>query len=232
MAKGKRVPEPTQRAVGYVRTSTDKQEDSPDAQARALGTWAQALELHLDGPVIGQITSTAPLFERVALLEAIDWLEPGDVLVAVARDRFSRDVIKMALIERLVQQAGATLATTDGASSTATPEGLFMQSVMDAVAQLERASIATRTRRVMQSKKAKGEQIGSAAPFGWQHVDGMAVKHPLEQETIAEILYWRARGNSVAKVCQLLTESIYPPRGVKWHNNTITRIIAANSKRP
>ena len=135
----------------------------------------------------------------------------------------------MAMIERLVDQAGATLASTDVRMGEATPVDVFTQTVLDAVGQLERANIAARTRRVMQTKKAKGEQIGGVAPFGWRHVEGMAVKHPAEQAALKLICRWGRQGFSVANIIQRLTDADHKPRGTKWHRNTVRRIIAANS---
>lgn len=229
MADSKTGPKPAQKAVGYIRTSTDKQEDSPEAQRIALAAWAKLNEIEVVSFHTATITSGAPLYQRIALLTAIGDLRPGYLIVSVQRDRFSRDVVKMAMIERLVERAGASLTTADGSSGSGTPEGQFMRSVMDAVAQLERAHISARTRRVMQAKKAKGEKISGNPPFGWKHVGNMTVKHPAEQATVALIVEWRAAGNSLAVICKLLTARKKKPRGTRWHPTTVQRILKANS---
>ena len=72
-------------------------------------------------------------------------LQTGDVLVAAKRDRFARDVVVAATVERVAAKAGATVATADGMSAEDSPEGALLRTMVDAFAAYERAVIAART---------------------------------------------------------------------------------------
>ena len=96
-------------AVGYIRTSTEKQEDSPEAQKLALEAWGRVNGFELRSFYVERVSSGVRLFERTALLDAIEDLKAGEMVVAVARDRFSRNTAKMVMIEHLVERAGAYL---------------------------------------------------------------------------------------------------------------------------
>src|SRR5258706_16360916 len=104
------------RGVAYLRVSTDEQALGPDAQRDAIARWATAngvsiVAWHSDVGVSG---ATAPDC-RPALLAALASLTEhrAGVLVAAKRDRLGRDVVATAMLERLVQRAGACVLTAD-----------------------------------------------------------------------------------------------------------------------
>ncbi len=221
-------PGPQRAAVGYVRTSTKKQEDSPDAQRSAIGTWAHDNGVDLRIVYEEQISSGVPLFERAKLLDAIGDLQPGELLLAVARDRFARDSTKMVLVERLVGFSGGEVTTLDGLGG-AGPDAVMLRGIKDVIAAWERSQAALRTRRVMHSKRKRAEKLGSAAPYGYMHVDQTTVEHRAEQATIRRILELRSKGATVAAICRALNACCRSvPRGAEWHPTTVNRILRAN----
>ena len=219
-------------AVGYIRTSTKKQEDSPEAQLAALEEWAGNNEVELRAVYQEQISSGVPLYERAKLLDAIEALKPGEMLLSVARDRFARDGTKMVLIERLLGFAGAKVATLDGLGGDG-PDSVMLRGMKDVIAAWERTQAALRTRRVMHSKRLRGEKISRIPPYGYKHVGQRVVRHPGEQATIRVVVAWRNAGSSWAEICGRLNEGPgHPPRGTTWHIGSVRRIVkAAEAKR-
>ena len=105
-------------AIGYLRVSTDQQSESGlglDAQRRAIEQAA-----HRQGLLVAGVYEDAGLSgskdieDRPGLLEAVSALKRGDVLCIAKRDRLGRDVVAVALIERLISRKGGRVLSAAG----------------------------------------------------------------------------------------------------------------------
>jgi DNA invertase Pin-like site-specific DNA recombinase len=217
-------------AVAYLRVSTSEQHLGPEAQRASIEAWAarqgvQVVAWHEDHGVSG----AAPLEKRAGLLAALDAVAQhrAGLLLAAKRDRIARDVVAAATIERLANRAGAKVATADGVSTEATPEGMLMRTMIDAFAQFERALIAARTTAALAAKRRKGERVGQV-PFGYRvAVDGVALeREPAEQVTIATVRELRNSGETIDAIVARLERDGVPARGRKWHATTVRRLLA------
>src|SRR5947199_162325 len=99
------------RAIGYIRVSTEQQAESGlglDAQQTAVAAAASRLRLEVARTFVDAGTSGGLAIEdRPVLLDAVANLRRGDVFLVAKRDRLGRDVIAVAMIERLVSKRGA-----------------------------------------------------------------------------------------------------------------------------
>jgi DNA invertase Pin-like site-specific DNA recombinase len=88
--------------IGYVRVSTDDQSLSVDAQHQALARWCQAHQAPLVAVYedVG-VSGGAPLEKRAGLLNALNALTRGRVLLVVRRDRLARDTLTAAMCEKI-----------------------------------------------------------------------------------------------------------------------------------
>jgi len=167
-----------QRAVGYLRQSTDGQR--LDEQRDAISTWATAKGIAVVAwfDDLG-ISGDAPVAERPGLQSAIRALRPerAGILVSSKRDRISRDPLTTMLIERAARDEGAVLATVESTSTGNTRQDVFMRRILDASAEFELATIRDRTRAALAAKKSRGERTGGLPPYGWRTV-GPRVPHP------------------------------------------------------
>src|ERR1700732_602961 len=106
------------RAIGYCRVSTDKQADSGlglEAQRASVTAAAQRLGLSLGSVFVDPGPSgSLALAVRPVLMEAVSALKRGDVLLIAKRDRLGRDVIEVAMIERLITKRGARIISAAG----------------------------------------------------------------------------------------------------------------------
>jgi DNA invertase Pin-like site-specific DNA recombinase len=85
----------------------------------------------------------------------------GDVLVVVRLDRLARSVSHLLLVIEELEQRGAHFRSLRDPIDTSTPQGMFSLQVLGAVAQLERALIAERTKAGMKAAKARGKLPGN-----------------------------------------------------------------------
>jgi DNA invertase Pin-like site-specific DNA recombinase len=139
------------RLIGYARVSTEEQ--ATDAQVdelRAAGCQA----LHQEH---GSGASRA----RPVLARLMREISAGDVLVVVPLDRLARSVSHLLdVIERL-EERGAHFRSLRDPIDTSTPQGMFSLQVLGAVAQLERALIAERTKAGIKAAQARGKLPGN-----------------------------------------------------------------------
>ena len=79
----------------------------------------------------GQVAGLA-LEQRPALLAALDAIGKGDVLIVAKRDRLGRDVLNVAMFERLAERKGARIVSAAGeGTDTNDPTSRLMRQIVD-----------------------------------------------------------------------------------------------------
>ena len=154
---------PTSRLVGYARVSTEEQ--ATDAQLDAL----RAAGCGIVHEEHGSGASRA----RPVLARLLRELKRGDVLVVVRLDRLARSVSHLLQVIETLEERGAHFKSLSDPIDTSTPQGMFSLQVLGAVAQLERALIAERTKAGIQAAKARGRLPGNP---GLREGRGEAIK--------------------------------------------------------
>ena len=221
------------KAIGYVRVSTDEQEISVRAQQVELNTWCDKQGIELLAIYVDSGVSGAADLERCeGLLQAIDATEGADLLLVTKRDRLGRDVIKSAMVERLVQRNRAAVMATDGMGNGSTAEQELFRVMLDAFAQYERRIIGRRIRKALAQLKREGVMLGGEA-LGWQRIgerdeDGRLVVVSIEGETrsLERVKALRSNGLTYKQVAELMNKELWPTkRGGRWHASTVHKII-------
>ena len=87
------------------------------------------------------------------------------MLIVAKRDRLACDVMTAALVERLCEREGASVACADGTGNGTGPEAQLLRGIMDVFAQYERAIIRSWTKAALAIKKAKRMCVGTI-PYG------------------------------------------------------------------
>lgn len=213
-------------AVAYLRVSTEDQNLGPEAQRAAIERWAVGRGVRVVAFHEDRLSGATPADERPGLLAALEAIRQhgAGLLVAAKRDRLARDVVVSATIERLVQDAGATVATADGVTVEGTPEGALMRTLLDAFAAYERAAIRSRTKAALAVKRARGERVSRHAPLGFRFEAGRLVQDEAEQAVIARVRRLRAK-LSLQAVANLLNSEGVRCRGGRWHVTTLSRVL-------
>ena len=142
---------PETRRIGYARVSTAEQAtDAQGDELRAAGC-DTVLEEHASGA-----DRARPVLAR--LLRDI---RPGETLVVVRLDRLARSVGHLLAVIEQLEARGAHFRSLHDPVDTATPQGMFSLQVLGAVAQLERALIAERTRAGLRAARDRGRLGGN-----------------------------------------------------------------------
>ena len=220
-------------AVAYLRVSTDGQTASGlglDAQRAAILGTASRLGL----PVVAWhadegISGGAALDARPGLLDALDALTRGDVLLVAKRDRLGRDVLNVAMAERLAARKGARIVSAAGEGTDGdSPADILMRQMIDAFSQFERALIATRTKVALQAKRARGFRAGTV-PFGYvADADGRLSKSPAEQRVVSLVRELRATGYTLDAIAsELNAQGFTTRRGTAWRHQYVRALAVA-----
>ena len=228
----RKTPSPSSvQVVGYLRVSTDEQSLSVEAQRATLTAWCQARRLTLVAVYEDvNVSGGAALEQRPGLLQALDALMAGTVLLATKRDRLARDAMAAAMIERLTERAGASVQTCDGVGEGSTPEAKLMRGMIDLFAEYERQVIKARIKSALGHKKAKQERVSGRMPYGKQlaadsvHLEDNAA----EQAVIAVARELHAEGLSSRSIAGCLAErGLYSRVGTVFTPSAILAMVAA-----
>lgn len=215
--KGRKAPKSDpQKAVAYLRVSTVEQHIGTTAQRDAIEAWAtregvEVVAWFSDEGVSGK----APPGKRPALANALAALHEhqAGILVVAKRDRLARDVMIAGYCDLKVKQAGAHIVSVAGeGTGDDSPTGRLMAQIIDAFAEYERGVIAARTRAALQSKKARGERVGTV-PFGFSaDDDGKLLGNEYERRLLARVRGLREDGESIRGIVQVLADEGFRSR--------------------
>src|SRR6202790_869200 len=142
---------PPSRLIGYGRVSTEEQGTDPQLDELRAAGCATVLEEHASGADRG----------RPVLARLLHEIRPGETLVVVRLDRLARSVSHLLAVIEQLEAAGAHFRSLRDPIDTTTPQGMFSLQVLGAVAQLERALIAERTKAGLNAARARGRVGGN-----------------------------------------------------------------------
>lgn len=222
--------------INYLRCSTDEQADSKNglnAQSDACNRYAESR-----GEVVAMtfadegISGAASIEKRPALMEALNNLNQGDVLLVAKRDRLARDPMVLAMIEATTKRAGAVIISAAGeGTENDDPTSILMRRMVDAFSEYERLIIKARTKSALAAKKARGERTGGI-PYGYDlAADGVnLVENADEQKALKIMRDLRQRGLSFRKIgAELDKRGIATKKGAKWAAMTIKQLCEATA---
>ena len=216
-------------AIAYVRVSTEDQKLGPEVQRAAIEAYAAregigVLSWHVDAGISG----AAPISYRPGLAAAIDAARMHRAhLIVAKRDRLARDAMIAAMVDRSLSK-GCSVIAADGSGNGSAPADALMRTILDGMAEYERALIRSRTKAALQAKRSRGEAAGKA-PYGFDvDASGRLVPNEAEQRTIARIRELAASGKgSKAIVAILASEGFLSRKGTPLQRTQVRRILAA-----
>jgi DNA invertase Pin-like site-specific DNA recombinase len=190
-------------AVIYTRTSTSDQELGHLAQEAECRAHAEAQGLKVLAIYTDTCSGTIAPYDREGFGQMLDHLS-GEIVLMNRRDRLGRDVVNNAVTERMLDKAGSTLITLDTRNGD-NPEDVFTKTLIDAIAQYERAIISRRTKQALKAKRAQGLVSGTPA-LGYKATEkGELVVDEQERQKIDRVRDLRAEGytyTQLIKICE------------------------------
>ncbi len=197
----------TPRAIIYARYSPRPNADESESNAKQLAccrVWCdqhgyEVVAEYTDEEVTGgdddkNLDPYEALAHRHGLLEALDALKPGMVLVVRWRSRLARDVYLEEWIYRRAASAGARIEAVEVQNGESSDAQMIRQ-VLAAFRERERKILRVLTSRAMLKHQANGRRMSSHVPYGWsQDPEDQArmIENPAEQAVVQRIIdEWR-----------------------------------------
>lgn len=223
----------------YKRVSTDEQLLSGAglaAQEDICRDWVKGQNGTIASVFVDAgVSGSTNLDKRPALLEAINQLQKGDVLLVAKRDRIGRDVIHVAMIEAAVNRKGASLISANGEGTMdSDPSSILMKRMVDAFAEFERNIICQRTKVAMQAKKKKNQRVGHI-PLGFMlSNDKIHIEEcPKEQTVLKKIYSLHRAGKSLREIATRMNEKeCFNRDEARWSYSAIGRMINRPKLKP
>jgi site-specific DNA recombinase len=215
----------------YIRVSTKQQAKSEgglQAQYDCCRNFAEMhnLDFHFDEETQDAgVKSQVHPYDREGFSKLMKNVKPGDCILVYKRDRILRNSLQLAILENDLNKQGIQIINVSGIGNGQTPEDNLIKSILDAVAEYERALIRMRTKAEKQAKKDRGE-VYCRSVYGFKNVDGKMVRNEEEQRIIELMKKWRKTGMSYRELADHLeNQCVSSPRGSHWHPNTIREIL-------
>ena len=203
------------KVIGYVRTSTNDQLISLEAQENKIRLYCELHELDLVEVVIEQ-ASAKNIGGRPLLQDCLNRLgKDVSGLIVAKLDRLTRSTIDIGtLIEKYFQDY--SLISVVEQVNTSTPAGKLMLNLLTAVSQWEREEIGARTSVALQQLKQDGAILGKAC-YGYTKKGNSRVVNEKEMLIVKEVKSLRNLGKSYRAISSLLNEAGYQTRkGTPW----------------
>lgn len=188
---------------GYARVSTDKQENSADAQAIRLRAYAEQSGLEFGGVFVDEDQSafTIPLNKRKQGKVLWDKLQAGDVVVFTTFDRVFRSVLDSTLTLAKCKELGIQMKFLDNSMDVMTAQGELVYNNMSAFAQYASQIAGQRQREIQSYLRAAGRPYGTFRPYGWVSKDKAFVPCQAERDIGDMVVAMRREGKSFPAIC-------------------------------
>jgi len=217
----------------YTRVSTVAQADkgtSLDTQLQLGIKRARQLKFsykHWDEG--GKSSHHENIEDRPVLFELFQSIKAGDIkhLWIYDQSRLSRNDQVASLFRYECNKQGVTLYTKDGQLDLSNPSDMFLKQIFDAVASLENATRAERTRLGKLTRVSDGFWHGGPPPFGYKLVDKRLTIEKKESVWVKKIFELSLKGYGTLDIKKYLDSKGVLPRRSKglWSLGSVLALI-------
>lgn len=222
-----------QRGACYLRVSTNDQlEFSPDAQLRAIKTYAKNNDIIIDDEYIfidegisGRKADKRPAFQKMIAI-AKSKPKKFDVILVHKFDRFARSREDSVVYKSLLRKECEIKVLSITESIEDDKFSVILEAMLEAMAEYYSLNLSDEVKKGMTEKARRG-QFQSSPPFGYKMENKELVIIPEEAEAIKLIfdkfLYENASFLGIAKYINSLGYKTH--RGSLFENRTIEYIL-------
>ena len=232
--------ETSTRVVAYGRGSTEKQENTLEAQENGIRRYctAQGLTLTHYFSDRGTSASATAFMERSTVLEMLDTMKAEDIntIVFTKLDRAFRSVRDCVLTLDQWATEGVFFHIIEQKIDTSNAMGRAFLQITAVLAELENGQRSERQKAAFAVMKDNSHRCGTI-PYGWEPITttdrtsrtGRAadnlVPNPFEQKILRQILTWniaKETDNEIAR--RLNMAAIFAKRGGRWYGASVASV--------
>ena len=215
-------------AVGYLRVSTDMQEESGlglDSQKDQIKTYADSKGIEIVRWYRDTASGVSRVDARDGLSALVKDLESNQTVLVAKRDRLSRDLMLSLWIEKEISKVHCTLESCDGAGNGDSPTDVLLKNLILAFGEFERNMISERTRAAMK-ELGKKRKLGRP-PYGYRYTDhGVLEEDPETYPTLERIRVLQKEGLNPNKITRMINaEGHRSQTGKEFNRNSMLLIL-------
>lgn len=218
-------------AIAIYRVSTSRQVESGNglsAQRDSISQFASQNGFKIVSEFTDEgISGSAPIHRRKGLLDALNSLKEGMVLLVHKMDRLSRDTLLSLMIEKEVQRKGCRIVSASGEGNGDTVQDQLMRSILSAFSQYEKNLISLRTKQALAAKRKRGFRTGTV-PYGFSaDSEGKLSENPSEQSVLQLVRHLRGEGFTWISIAHSLNEKgLTNRKGNNWNKIKVYRTFS------
>ncbi len=218
------------KVIGYIRTSTDRQDNSITLQTHQITDYCEKKNLCLDELIVDEGLSGKDIKNRKGYHQIMEWIEKDEVdtLIVLSLSRWGRNLKQnYETIEKMINTDTNFISLKENVDLS-TPMGRFMVNIMSSLYQMEREMISERVVDVLSDKKKNGKVYGKI-PYGFTKDGSYLIPNPKEQKTLKKITSLKGKGLSYAKISDFLNRNKYTKRnGSKFSRYDVVGLMKTN----
>jgi site-specific DNA recombinase len=218
-----------QTAVGYLRVSTEKQNDSQlglSAQRAQIKEYASRNGLKIVRWYEDVASGASQVNERKGLSSLINELEPETRVLVANRSRVAREMMLSLWVEKEIKRVHCVLESCDGSGNGDSPTDALLRNILSSFADFERHQISDRTKRALQELK-KTRTLGRPT-FGHRYNDlGELEPDPETYPTYLRMMELRSEGLNYSQIQRMLNKEKHRSQTGKEFSPSLVRNLIA-----
>ena len=217
--------------IGYIRVSTDKQENSVETQKEMLMSYSKIHGIDIDDYFIDFGISGKETTRRKNYNKLMDLVSGGKIttIITTSLSRWSRNTLDLLnSIDVLKKNDTDLVVIKENIPSLKTPMGMFFVEILGSVYSLERRLTSERTKDIITNKKKNGK-VYSRTPYGFDRDDDELVENSYEQKVLRKINRLRDKGNSYLSISRFLNRNNHKTKmGKEWSKENVYSLLKIN----
>ena len=216
------------RNVGYIRVSTDQQENSVLSQKEMIDNYSKLNGVKVDNYFIDFGISGKETIKRDKYLELMNLVKVGKIntIITTSLSRWSRNTLDLLNSIEIIKKHNTDLIVIkENIPSLKTPMGQFFTEILGSVYSLERRLTSERTKDVIRNKKVSGK-VYSRTPYGFDKDGNQLVENTYEQKVLRKIRNLRKKGESYLSISRFLNRNNHKTKtGKSWSKENVYSLL-------